>query len=102
MNSYFFDLWIVSSVYIISFSIVSQLDGSISIVLEQVYNGPELNLGRNRHACGIIQNDDKMLVVVVGGYIAGDSDYRTRSVEFLDITNGLSENSEQRYIPNII
>ena len=75
---------------------MSQLDGSISIVLEQVYNGPELNLGRNRHACGIIQNNEKILVVVVGGYIAGDAMYRTRSVEFLDITNGLSENSEQR------
>ena len=76
---------------------MSQLDGNISIILEQVYNGPELNLGRNRHACGIIQNNEKILVVVVGGYIAGDSGpTRTKSVEFLDITNGLSENSEQR------
>ena len=76
---------------------MSQLDGSISIVLEQVYNGPELNLGRNRHACGIIQNDEKIFVVVVGGYIAGDSGpTRTRSVECLDITNGLSETSELR------
>ena len=75
---------------------MSQLDGSISIVLEQVYNGPELNLGRNRHACGIIQNDEKILVVVVGGYIAGDVPFRTKSVECLDITNGLSETSELR------
>ena len=65
--------------------------------MEQVYNGPELNLGRNRHACGIIQNDEKIFVVVVGGYIAGDSGpTRTRSVECLDITKGLPKNSEQR------
>ena len=76
---------------------MSQIDGNISIVLEEVYNGPELNLGRNRHACGIIQNNEKILVVVVGGYIAGDSGpTRTKSVEFLDITNGLSETSELR------
>ena len=83
---------------------MSQIDGSISTVIEKVYNGPELNLGRNKHVCGIIQNEGEISVVVVGGLVKDpESDTTmTRLVECLDVTNGLPENSEQRYIPNII
>ena len=81
---------------------MSQIDGSISTVIEKVYNGPELNLGRNKHVCGIIQNEGKISVVVVGGLVKDSGTTMTRLVECLDVTNGLPENSEQRYIPNII
>ena len=68
-----------------------------TVILHEIFEGPSFSLGRNRHACGVLtEQNQRKFVVIAGGFSwnePGEPGPANDFVEYLDVTNGISSNT---------
>ena len=69
--------------------------GNPTVTLHEIFEGPSFSLGRNRHACGILtEQNQRKFVVIAGGFSWNvQPGPANEFVEYLDVTNGISSNT---------